>query len=206
MCRSYEIGGYSMRELRINIDESVITSVEDVIVPLGIDVEMLLRIVLNRISRERKIDFLLPNEKSKENNTINNGAHLTNVNYGDTLINRSVTGEMRKSLAISIFRSKGFLSSHNITYASKNRTAYNYWANPRFEMLEREWFLILNDWINRVLYLFKIPSGSFSEDDLIARADHNDQIDLQIIYNDVSFRDARSNVIFRDYLVKSEKY
>ena len=194
-----------MKELKINIDESVITSVEDVIHPLGIDVEMLIKIVLNRVSREQKINFLLPGEISKDNGSLSNN-QLNGLNTDDTIINRNDMHEMRKSIAISIFRSKGYLSNNNITYASKNRTAYNYWANPRFEMLEQEWFLILNDWINRVLYLFKIPSGSISVDDLIARADHNDQIDLQILYNDVNFRDTRSNIIFREYLATSEKY
>jgi len=195
-----------MKELRINIDESVISSVEDVILPLGIDVEMLIRIVLNRVSREQKIDFLLPSERSKESNSKSNNDHLTNTHNNDTFMNKNDTREMRKSLAISMFRRKGHLSNNNITYASKNRIAYNYWANPRFEMLEKDWFLILNDWKNRVLHLFKIPSGSITQDDLIARADHNDQIDLQIVYNDLSFRDSRSNVIFKDYLVASEKY
>jgi antitoxin component of RelBE/YafQ-DinJ toxin-antitoxin module len=195
-----------MKELRINIDESVISSVENVIIPLGIDVEMLIQIVLNRVSREQKIDFLLSTERTKDSSASYNNDHLPITNSSDTYIKKNDTREMRKSLAISMFRRKGHLSNNNITYASKNRTAYNYWANPRFEMLEEDWFLILNDWINRVLYLFKIPSGSISQDDLIARADHNDQIDLQISYNDVSFRDVRSNVFFKDYLIASEKY
>jgi len=94
----------------------------------------------------------------------------------------------------------------NITYASKNRTVNHYWANPSFEVLEREWFLILNDWVNRVLYLFRIPAGAISQHDLVPRVDINHQIDLKILYNDSNFRDTRSNCMFRKFLIMSENY
>ena len=195
-----------MKEIKIGIDDSVIASVQEVIEPLDFDIEMVIKILLKRISREKNLDFLLANGKTQE--------EIKSVNEEPLVATKSISGsmerntfrDMRKSLAISIFRSKGIVFSDNITYASKNRTAYNYWANPTFERLELDWFLILNDWINKVIYLFKIPSGAISQDDLIARGDNNNQIDLQILYNDPNFRDTRSNYIFKEFLVMSENY
>lgn len=195
-----------MKEIKISIDDSLITSVLEVIEPLDFDIEMVIKILLNRISREKNLDFLLANGRTKEEIKSVNEEPLLVTKLTAGSMERNTIRDMRKSLAISIFRSKGIVFSDNITYASKNRTAYNYWANPTFDRLERDWFLILNDWINRVIYLFKIPSGAISQGDLIARADNNNQIDLQILYNDPNFRDTRSNHIFKKFLVMSENY
>lgn len=195
-----------MKEIKLSVEDSIISSVYEVIEPLGMDVDIVIKILLNRISREKNLDFLIANAKAKEGvKTLNEEPMLVKNTTGRLFAENSVR-DMRKSLAISIFRSKGIVFSDNITYASKNRTAYNYWANPTFERLELDWFLILNDWINRVIYLFKIPSGAISQDDLIARGDNNNQIDLQILYNDPNFRDTRSNYIFKEFIVMSENY
>lgn len=44
------------------------------------------------------------------------------------------------------------------------------------------------------------------EDDLIAQADNNSQIDLQILYNDDNFRDTRSDFMFKEFLIMTERY
>ncbi len=195
-----------MKEFKISIDDSVTASVQEVIEPLDFDIEMVIKILLKRISREKNLDFLLANGKTQEENKSDNEESSVAAKSTDGSLERNTIRDMRKSLAISIFRGKGIVFNDNITYASKNRTAYNYWANPTFERLELDWFLILNDWINRVIYLFKIPSRAIAQGDLIARADNNNQIDLQILYNDPNFRDTRSNHIFKKFLVMSENY
>lgn len=195
-----------MKEIKISIDDSVIASAQEVIEPLDFDIEMVIKILLKRISREKNINFLLVNGKTQEENKPDIEEPLIETKPTVESMGRNTIRDMRKSLAISIFRSKGIVFSDNITYASKNRSAYNYWANPTFDRLEIDWFLILNDWINRVIYLFKVPSGAISQGDLIARADNNNQIDLQILFNDPNFRDTRSNYIFKKFLVMSESY
>lgn len=195
-----------MKDLKITVNDSIIDSVQEVIESSGMDIEMVIKMVLNRIVREQSISFLISNEISKQTiNSINSESSVF-TKSSNNLTNDNIVQDMRKSYAISLFRSKGIMFSDNITYASKNRTAHNYWANPNFDRLEREWFLILNDWINRVLYLFIIPSRSISKSDLVARSDQNNQIDLQILYNDASFRDTRSNFMFKKFLIMSEKY
>ena len=113
---------------------------------------------------------------------------------------------MTKSRAIALFEQRGIKITKNVTYASKNRAAYNYWANPYFFALEREWFLILNDWIRKELHLFVVPADTLRKSQLIARADQPEMIDLQICYNDPKFIDNRSKISFARFLAKSIRY
>lgn len=195
-----------MSEIKVSVDDFIIASVKEFIEPLGFDVEIIVKILLNRIAREHSLDFLLVKEKTKEKNKFSDEESILALKSNGDSSERKHFRDMRKPLAISIFRNKGIMFNTNITFASKNRAANNYWANPTFESLDHEWFLILNDWINNVLYLFKVPACAISKNALVARADNNSQIDLQILYNDVNFRDTRSNYIFKKYYVMSEKY
>jgi len=195
-----------MKEIKISIEDSIIDSVQQVIEPLGFDVEIVIKILLNRISRENNLSFLLANDGGRTIFKTN----LREPEEGKKVHNETSKGEtvrdMTKALAISIFRSKGVMLNRNTTYASKNRTAYNYWANPPYECLLSDWYLILNDWEKRELHLFKVPSDTISQEELVARADKYNQIDLQILYNDTNFRDTRSNFLFKQFHILSEKY
>jgi antitoxin component of RelBE/YafQ-DinJ toxin-antitoxin module len=195
-----------MKEVRMSIKDSVIESVEQVIEPLGLDIEMVIKILLNRISREKSVAFLLASSSIEEAPPLIIGNTIGDSDTVETGRRVDPVRDMRKSLAISLFRGKGITFNGNVTYASKNRASNHYWANPSFEVLEREWFLILNDWVNRVLYLFRIPAGAISQYELVPRADINHQIDLQISYNDSNFTDTRSNYMFRRFLFMSENY
>ena len=120
--------------------------------------------------------------------------------------NKVDRGEMRKRSSIDLFRHKGYNVYGTITYASKNRATRNYWANPNFEYLNEDWWLILNDWYNRKLYLFQIPRNSISEEDLVSRNDQPNLIDLQIYENDPNFTDMRSGYSFKRFLVDEIDY
>ena len=108
--------------------------------------------------------------------------------------------------AVSLFRNAGFNISRNCTFASKNRATFLYWANPKIDMLQDDWWLILNDNIKYELNLFKIPAGSIDLKDMIVRADKPYLIDLQIFYNDETFLDTRSCISFAKWYVKTLKY
>lgn len=111
-----------------------------------------------------------------------------------------------KSEAIRLFMNLGYAFAHKPTYASKNKTANNYWANPDITVLHNDWYLILNDWISKTLYLFVVPRSSIMLSQLTTRNDNQNKIDLQITYNDPTFTDSRSGVSFRAYLQKEYKY
>lgn len=92
------------------------------------------------------------------------------------------------------------------TYAAKNKTQSNYWANPNVEFLHENWNLILEDYINHKFYYFRIPANSISQNSIKVRSDKPNQIDLQIMYNDNNFTDYRSGISFAKWLIKSESY
>ncbi len=95
---------------------------------------------------------------------------------------------------------------NDFTMASKNSTQDNYWANPNVEFLNKNWWLILNDSINKKLHCFMIPKDAIAKSQIKVRNDKPNQIDLQINYNDSLFIDARSKIEFKKWFVKSINY
>lgn len=142
------------------------------------------------------------------NKTINNNANAKKF--------------ITKSGAIKLFRQDpSFVNMYhgNTVFASKNRSAYTYWANPNVELLNKDWYLILNDTLNCRLYLFYIPRKSIKVTNIaekyftepgekfaLCRSDKCDFIDLQIAYNDKQFTDTRSNLKFIDFYKKQLNY
>ncbi|MBD5086236.1 MAG: GxxExxY protein [Clostridiales bacterium] len=117
------------------------------------------------------------------------------------------TGGIGKSTAISFLENLGYSLTYNLTtYASKNKSSNDYWANPNINLLLKDWYIILDDWNNRILYLLFIPHDSIALSQLATRRDNKNKIDLQIIYNDSSFKDKRSGLRFKPYLQKKFKY
>ena len=96
-------------------------------------------------------------------------------------------------------KSKEFKITRNNTFASKNRASNFYWANPQFDVLEQDWYLILNDWYKKELHLFRTPAYALAANALASRSDNEDKIDLQIIYNDSTFTDSRSKISFANF-------
>lgn len=108
------------------------------------------------------------------------------------------TKNIKTKKAIELFNNKGYnLNSCNTNYASKNTNNDFYWINPDKRHLSEEWYIILNDYINKRLYLLKIPPNSIE-----CLKMRNDKIcDVSITYNDVNFLDIHSNICFGKYLV-----
>lgn len=109
--------------------------------------------------------------------------------------------------AIRLFKNGGLnILSKNCTFASKNSMSYLYWANPKIDLLENDWWLILNDNINGKLHLFMIPRNSLQVEMIKVRSDKPHLIDLQILFNDDRFTDTRSNIQFSKWHVKTLTY
>ena len=64
----------------------------------------------------------------------------------------------------------------------------------------------MNDWVNRKLYLFRIPAKTISAQDLVARNDKPNLIDIQILDDNPSFIDKRSDYSFKRFLVDNIDY
>jgi antitoxin component of RelBE/YafQ-DinJ toxin-antitoxin module len=178
----------------LTIETQLVKEVEPILNEVGIDLDSVVKMTLKRIIRDHDISFLMAKT--------DNGNNETAVQR-DTL---SVEDRISKGRAISLFESKGIRFNRNVTFASKNRSAYNYWANPYFFALENDWYLILNDWQKRELHLFVIPARSIDPNRMVCRVDQRDKIDLQICYNDPTYTDNRSKISFSKYLVKDIRY
>lgn len=193
-------GGITMKKLIVDIDESLLKNTEEVLDEMGLDIGTAIKVMFKRIVREGNPSFLF-NNKSVKTPIDNNGQQeeiMPEVKTDEPI-------KMTKNKAIALFRNKGITFNGNVTFASKNKTAYNYWANPSFEVLDNDWFLILNDWMRREIYLFKIPAKTYRYNQLVSRADKS-QIDLQIMYEDNSFTDTRSKISFAKYLKDKISY
>lgn len=216
------------------INEELYRQAESVFDDAGIDSETAVRMFFKRVVKEGSFAFLLQDRQPvREESVQNDDANLhisrreslfdvasqnfenaspseKNMAFGRRFTNqndaKTDSDRMRKSNAVRLLLSKGYDLYRTITFASKNTGAYNYWANPDDCYVKYDWSLILNDWMERKLYLFNIPAGAIADNVLVPRADKPDKIDLQIMYNDVTFTDNRSGFSFAKYLVGEVKY
>lgn len=172
----------------ITIDDKLEQDAQLVLDRIGLDMDALIRMTLKRVVLDEGISFLVGEKKENRRST-------------PCEIDR-----MTKNKAISLLAAKGVTVNKNVTFASKNKMASNYWANPVFEVLNMEWFLILNDWVHRTLFLFRIPLGTILPAQLVKRKDQEQRIDLQICYSDPTFTDNRSKLSFAPFLVEQVSY
>ena len=170
------------------IDDELLNEVTYILEELGMDIETAIRMTLKKIVKEEGIAFLVNNKKNDKNFDVESDEKMT------------------KNKAIALFKQRGIIFSNNITFASKNNSADNYWANPSFNVLEKEWYLILNDNIRKELCLFVIPGNAINESELVSRNDNQNKIDLQIMYDDPTFTDNRSKLSFSRFLIKTIEY
>lgn len=191
-----------MAKIVIEVQEDTLSVVTDVLEDLGLDVESAIRMFMKRVAKEKSLGFVL----TSTNDVV---APKPIIEHATHPIKRTTTvdkGEMRKSIAIKMFRGRGRHIDRSVTYSSINRTTYNYWSNPNFAFLDEDWTLILNDWINRKLYLFKIPCNAIDASELVGRNDQPDLIDIQILGDNPNFVDTRSGFGFRKFLVDEIDY
>ena len=192
-----------MNNLLNTLDENLILEAEDILDEIGLDITTAIRMTLKKIINEGNVNFLITTS-SQANNT---SAKNIRSNIQNAVITTTKPAiKMTKNKAINYFLREGYKLSGTITFASKNKSADNYWANPNFTTLNNQWNIILNDWIRQELYLFVIPANSINASSLVCRADKKNQIDLQIMYEDPSFTDMRSKISFFKYLVSQLKY
>lgn len=182
----------------IYVDEQLLRNAERILEEIGLDASAVAKMALKRVVRDGGISFLVTDVPRIEIQTpVETVAQIPVVEE---------TGRINKSAAVNLFRRNSVYTNNNVTFASKNKAGNYYWANPLFDALKQDWYLILNDWMKKELHLFKIPAYALKESDLVSRSDNEEKIDLQIAYNDTTFTDGRSKISFSDFLVQSIKY
>lgn len=104
---------------------------------------------------------------------------------------------MSRNLARDIFLSmdKNSLDKDNFNFASKNKEGEFYRVTfKKLAWRKTWWYLILNDNINQILYLFKVPTKAINENQFMIYDEEPDKYCLEIDYNDT--------VNFKNYFVK----
>jgi hypothetical protein len=118
---------------------------------------------------------------------------------------------LSRSGAKRLCRANGLDLNGKITFASRNTGNDTYWANPNIEFINYNWWLLLNNYNERKLYIFYIPANSIEENQVKVRADTLGEdtptkIDLQIKYRDDFFADSRSGIQFYQWLIRTISY
>lgn len=182
----------------IYVDEQLLREAEQILEEIGLDAGAVAKMALKRVVRDGGISFLVADVPRIE---VQAPVETISAPPADV-----ESGRINKSAAANLFRRSGVYTNSNVTFASKNKAGNYYWANPLFDALKQDWYLILNDWLKKELHLFKIPAQALKAADLVSRSDNEEKIDLQIAYNDATFTDGRSKVSFADFLIKSISY
>ncbi len=194
-----------MAKFFLDVDETLLQQSNQIFEDIGIDVAIAVKMFLKRVTKEQSLAFLLTSPSVAPKN-----AYVNNDTLPETVYERegaeyydglqlNKNEPMNKSRAIRLLLAKGYDLKKTVTFSSRNRGSTRYWANPNFEVLKENWSLILHDWGERVIYLLEIPANSISKDQMKGRADKQEMIDLQIMYQDVTFTDNRSGLSFLKY-------
>ena len=192
------------KQIFLDLEEDLFEQANDIFENVGLDFQSATKMFLKRVIKEGTISFLISQKAETNFDNLITESYFTKPIFHR--VDKIDKGDMTKSKAVRLLVSKGHWLGHNVTFASKNRGAYNYWANVEFDMLSTDWSLILNDWINKVIYLFTIPAYTIKENELTPRSDKPYLIDLQIMYNDTTFTDNRSGYSFAKFLAEKINY
>ena len=118
-------------------------------------------------------------------------------------------GKRAKSDAIAFVKENGVIVGNTVTYAVKQEGKEEFWANPRTNLLSKEWWLILNNNVAMELIVLQVPPNALTlqtdnSNGLQVRQDKPDLIDLNIKIE--TLKDRKSDVDFTSYVVKRIKY
>ncbi len=205
-----------MEKVSISVEERIISEAGHILEGICMDVEMAVKVFLRRVMKDKSIAFLInTTATNKEDDSLNNKKEksstektigLTTVNPVDNFTPdfSNLSGdEMSKSIALSMFRKEGLKIGKNITYASSKSS---YYANPKYECLVENWWIILNDRKREIIYLLYVPAGELAASDLEGLKNSVEKATILIRYNDPTFTDLRSEISFEKYFVKSIQY
>lgn len=120
--------------------------------------------------------------------------------------------EMRnKSEIISFLKSKGFsIKTNYISYAKRQDKSDYFWNNARAEETKNKWTLILNNQVEKVIYVLEIPAHSFEfstipeSGKICLRKDKQYYMDLNI--NAKTLIDRKSCIDFSKFMTNKIKY
>ena len=115
-----------------------------------------------------------------------------------------------KSEAFLYLKENGLDIPKNASYAKLQEKKKSFWINPRTDLLEEKWVLVLNNQATKTIYILEVPENTFSwaykkdGKSLVVRKDRPYYIDLNI--DCTSFVDTRSKLNFSSFIKHTIKY
>ena len=143
--------------------------------------------------------------------------YITSSRLCEILSQTSLVGDVDKATAptevsiskrdaIGLCVANGITTGRSLTFSSLNKTGATYWANPNINLLESDWWLLLNDNRKKELHIFYVPANSIPKNQVVPRSDMPHLIDLQIKYGNNLFECQRSKIKFESWFVKTISY
>ena len=131
----------------------------------------------------------------------------TTIETGDSKITHSLREKRAKKEVIQFLKDNGIVVSKDVTYAMRQEKRPEFWANPKVDLLDKEWDIIFNNQIDGVIHVLHVPAKSFtvdteSENNLLLR--NNGLVDLNISVD--SFVDRKSKQDFSPFITNTIKY
>jgi len=109
---------------------------------------------------------------------------------------------------------KSYLEENNIridgffSYAQRQEKKEEYWINPKVDLLNEKWTIVLNNQFENELIIIEVPAKTFviqnGKEGFFVRKDKKNLIDLNV--NSKSFEDRRSKYSFEPYIKYRIKY
>ena len=181
-----------MKEITLELDDVVYEKAKKQFEELGVDIKPGLVYLIEEFVDENSVDCKSNKRQKMTNNEIQ--SHKLTI-----------------AIAVNLFYGFGeIIDSSYCTFSSRGdigKSNYNFfWANPNIQLLNNDWYLILNDKYLKKMYLMKIPANSVDKSDVRTRTDKNFLIDLRIQCDDLKFTDLASGFQFHKFLVATINY
>ena len=110
-----------------------------------------------------------------------------------------------KNIAFKIFNDRGYyLYDKLVTLASS--TLPHFWMNPQKTVINKNWYIILNDRYRKKFHLLYVPANSISSANLVEKSNDDTRWEFQIDYYNSDFNDLCSNISFKKYFVDTVDY
>lgn len=114
-----------------------------------------------------------------------------------------------KSETARFLKNKGIIFTKNFSYSKLQEKKNWFWINPKTSFLDEGWMLVLNNQVQKKIYVLKVPKNSFKcsfdiVGTLIVRKDKPYYIDLNIDTD--TFVDYRSKLSFKEFIIKEIDY
>lgn len=119
----------------------------------------------------------------------------------------ALPASLSKSDAIGMLKANGCTIRKKVSFSSRNGATLDYWQNFDVSFFDEGCTLILNDQVQKKLYLFDIPANAIDSAKIGRKGKKTDVVNLQIKGGDLTFTDkVKGEICFDIFLVAQLGY